>query len=202
MFKTVLAIIFFSLGVVYFSGCSGAVYIESWKDPDYKGSKFNVIMVEVITKEHNANSYQDSMLIRTFENNVAKSLKDNGLTLIPSHLIFNIDSSYTDSSYTEILEKNLIDGVLTLEYKGTDVQKTFNAGNTLGFPWGRRIFRRRRHIEVHRYLDFTCSLEKVESGKDIWKADAKVNAQGNLKESASELGEKLKDELIDEGLIY
>jgi hypothetical protein len=179
----------------FFTSCAASVSLTSWKDPNFKGPAFSRVLVMAVIK--------DLTVKKAFETEAVNSLKDAGIPAITSMSIMAPNTKYTNQELDDLFKNNNVDGLLILRYKGTKVTEIYHPGisyyqyyydayGLMGAPG---------YIEKHKTVLVQCSLFSISTGKAVWVADTKTQNYRSLDNLSSSLGDKITDDLKQEGII-
>ena len=180
---------------IYFYSCSASVQLTSWKDPNSAGVKFSKIMVIAVVK--------DLAYKKAYEYETVKSLKEAGVNAVPSMEVFSPNKDYTEKEMIDIVNKNNINGVLTLKYTGTKIQKIVYGGMSYYQYYydGESVLTSPSYVEQHKIANVECSLFSTSSGNAVWIAETKTSNYVSLKDLASSLADNVTADMVNEKII-
>ena len=132
---------------------------DGMQGPGYSGVKFKKIMVLAVVK--------DLAYKKAYEYNVVNSLKEADVNAIPSMDIFAPNKDYTEKEMIDLVNKNNIDGILTLKYTGTKIKTTVYGGYSYYQYYydGEAYLNSPSYVEKHKIVNVECSLFSASSGK-------------------------------------
>jgi cellobiose-specific phosphotransferase system component IIB len=179
--KLIFFIILLPLSSILLS-CSASTTLTSWKDP-YYAKKVSKICVFTLIK--------DIEVRKTFETEIAYSLKQIGVPAITSMSILAPKVKYTNEQMQKMFEDHNVDAILTLKYSGTKETTVHYSGFYDWYSWGWGYMYSPGYTEVYRSVKVGCTLFSVSSGKEIWIASTRTENYWSLDDLASSLGDEL-----------
>jgi hypothetical protein len=193
--KNPLLIIFIILSIYIFESCSAPTYLTSWVDPKFKGKKFKKIMVIALVK--------DADFRKSYENSLSLDLTHEGVIAINSTTLLNFDTKYTSEDIGRILQDGKYDGLLTLRYVDTDVQKLIHPNIAFfDYYWNWvSVYNVPGYVEKHKTVKMEVSLFSPLSKTPVWYGTTRTRDASGVDELSISIADEVTNNLIDNGLI-
>ncbi len=194
---------------VFLASCAPTSLIDSWRNPNLTGRRYQKVLVVSITKSENTR--------RVFEDVLSAELGQRGIAAVPGYTLIAKEEKATKETMEKAVKASSAEGVLTIQTIKVEQQAGYQPGYIESYPnfwyppafpawnlygyYGSTTYYEPPTAYMYEVATIQANLFDVASGKLIWAATLQSSEPGNVTSVSKDLARLVIERLTKEGLI-